>query len=114
MDKAILDQMPDELKQLHHCYFKDKSETEYLLYSVESDTSQLEWVDGSGTCLNPSLPRPYEVRVFEVVSIPDKPGHFDYFGVSGQFNVNDIHRITEYYCVSMDEILATNVDPAIH
>ncbi len=114
MDRAVWNQMPNEFKQLHHCYFKDKGNTEYLIYSVESDTSQLEFKAGSGTCLNPALPRTFEVRVYEVFSISDKPGHFKCLGLSGQFSVNDIHRMAEYYDVAMDEILATKINPPIH
>jgi len=33
MDTDVWEQMPDELKQIHHCHFKDRFGTEYLISS---------------------------------------------------------------------------------
>lgn len=50
----------------------------YELKRVESDTSQLEYVEGKGTTLNDSLPKEYEFRIYEKDAV-------GYSGLCGQF-----------------------------
>ena len=114
MDMDVWEQMPDDLKQVHRCYFRDNWQTEYIITSVESDTSQLEYVVNKGTCFNPALPHEFEAQVWEVDSIPDKPGHYVCHGISGQFR--NANQLAGYYGVSLDEIMSNKLtgDIGVH
>jgi hypothetical protein len=105
MDKEVWDQMPEEIKQLNGCFFTDAFGTDYVIRSVESDTSRLVWRDDVGTCMDPALPRKYEIRVYEVQRVKEQPDQFSYFGLSGQFT--QASDIPKNYGVAMDEILSS-------
>ena len=102
MDKDIWNQMPVEFKQLHGCLFIDHSSTEFLVCSEETDFSRLESTDGRGVCLNPALPREYELRVYEVVPVASDPYKFSYAGLSGQFG--NIKAVIDFYGVSFEQL----------
>ncbi len=101
MSPEAYEAMPDELKACDRYYF-EAAGTWYLVKAIESDISQLVWIDGKGTCLDTSLERIYELRLYEISPVPEQPGYFDLVGLSGQFKDRD--ELCEYVGIDRSQL----------
>ncbi len=90
---------------LDGCMFTDGRKTTYLVRYVESDISRLIWREGVGTCLDPTLPRKFELRVFEVEQLPDS-NILKNYGLSGQFR--NVDELIEHYGIRLYDIHQLN------
>jgi len=76
--------------------FFSEQNTNYAVKRVESDTSQLTYEEGNGTVLDPSLPRTFEYRVYEI------DFGSGYMGLSGQ--CKSIEDVEKYYNTEVNRL----------